>query len=332
MNKRFFKIMFLGIFIPSMAFAQTDKTTYENRRMLAQEYINLNFPRSRNFDVQFEANFADDYKIKMPYYDYWEKGKMKTNTAVKVTGNIPILKKGAFSLAGGGSYEYRNIHFGDDALNTMGSGDIYHNRHEEFHTFNINATASYGTRLFEKSTFFTGTILADFSQDGFEHWGAIVTGTMILKSTEDEMMSVGLVGFINRTARLPIFPMFAYMKRLSTDWILDINFPGYCYVRRMFSKQGRFSVGANIDGHHFYIEPSGGELRDKSLYLAKAEIKAGVMYEQRVDKHLFFTIKGGYTFPFRSKIYDTDRLMRDELGKYSEDPNFYINIGISYNY
>ncbi len=328
MNKKSYKTLIL---CSLMAFTASAQNGNDSKLLNLQQAINQNFPRTRTLDVQLEGGFPDDYKVKMPDYDYWEKGEQKPHTSVIVTGNYDILQHKGLHIAAGGSYQYDHLKFKNGMTNTMGDGAILHAKSEDFHLFNVNATAGYGTQLFGKITFFSGTIFNEFSQEGYERWGCLLTAHMILISSADEYLSVGLVGFTNHASRWPVFPTVSYMRRLSADWAMDISFPGYCYMRRLFSNENRLSIGAELNGNHHYLNPDTQRFGADELYLSKIAIKLGAAYEQRVGKHLYLTVKGGYNFPFRCKIYDTDHLMHDELGKYSEDASFYINLGFSYN-
>lgn len=308
--------------------AQTDSLSID-KPLLARHIINLNFPRTRNLNIQMETGFPGNYKIKMPKYDYSEKGTIKHYMSVNVNGNFSLLRKGKFTLAGGASYSYRNIKFSDLSSST---GNIYHGRQEGFHVFGPNATIGYGTLLFGKYVTITGTAFCEFSPGGFELWAGIATATMVLKSSHDEILSVGISGFTHHTSIFPVLPVFVYMRRLSPSYFFDCSLPGYCYIRRLVGRQGRFSTGIDFNSDHFYVHPSTEKNNEaETLYFIKTELKLNAMYEHRLGKHLFFTAKTGYDFSFLSKFYNSDRLMRNALGKYKEHPNFFLNIGVSYN-
>lgn len=327
MNRINIIIAITGICSHLSLFAQTDSLPLD-KQMLARQIINLNFPRTRNLDIQMETNFPGEYKIKMPKCNYYEKGRIKRFSSVNVNGNFSLFRKGQFSLSGGASYRYRYMKFENIP---DPAEDTYHGQQEDFHVFGTNATIGYGTRLFGKNVIFTGTAFCEFSPDGFELWACIATATMVLKSSHNEILSVGVSGFTHHTSIFPVLPVFVYMRRLSPTYVLDCSLPGYCYIRRLLGTQGRFSTGMNFDSDHFYIHPHDNSIGNEDLYFIKTELKLNAMYEYRLGNHLFFTAKAGYTFPFNCKFYDSDRLMRNSLGKYKEHPNFFLNIGVSYN-
>lgn len=276
-----------------------------------------------------ETAFPGSYKVKMPKYGYSEKGTIKHYTLVDVNGNFPLLKMGKFTLSGGASYSYRNIKFSNLSAPT---GNVYHKEKEDFHLFGPNATIGYGTLLFGKYVTVTGTAFCEFSPDGIELWAAVATAAMVLKSSSDEILSVGISAFTHHTSIFPVLPVFAYMRRLSRAYIFDCALPGYCYIRRMVGEQGRFSAGMDFGSDHFYIHPSNKtDNKVKALYFIKTELKLNAMYEQRLEKHLCLTAKAGYGFPFHSKFYNSERLGRDALGRYKGHPNFFLNLGVSYN-
>lgn len=97
--------------------AQTDSTAL-SKPLLARQLINLNFPRTRNLNIQMETGFPGTYKIRMPEYWYNEKGSIKRFTSVSINGNFSLLRKGKFTVAGGASYSYRNIKFSDFSAST----------------------------------------------------------------------------------------------------------------------------------------------------------------------------------------------------------------------
>lgn len=308
--------------------AQTDSLS-PNKTLLAQQIINLNFPRTRNLNIQMETGFPGNYKIKIPQYGYDEKGAINHYTSVNINGNFSLLRKGKFSVSGGASYSYHNVKFADLSSST---GYIYHGQQEDFHVFSPNASIGYGTLLFGKYFIITGTAFCEFSLDGFELWAGIASATMALKSSHDEILSVGILGFTHHTSIFPVLPVFAYMRRLSSTYIFDCSLPGYCYIRRLVGTQGRFSTGVDFTSDHFYIHPSAeNDNEAKTLYFIKTELKLNAMYEHRFGKHLFLSAKAGYDFPFLCKFYDSDRLMRNALGKYKEHPNLFVNISASYN-
>lgn len=329
MSKISISLTIIGILFQCSLFAQTDSLP-QNKQILARQIINLNFPGTRNLDIQLETNFPGRYKVKMPEYGYYEKGTVKSYTKAKVNGNFALFRRGKFSLSAGASYQYRNMKF-KDVSDITGGKNIYHNLQEGFHVFGINSTIGYGTVLFNKNILFTGTVFSEFSSKGFELWAGIATATVVLKSSYNEILSVGISGFTHHTSIFPILPIFVYLRRLSPVWILDCTLPGYFNIRRLFGKHGRFSTGVNFDSDHFYIHPTDRNNEKDALYFIKTEVKLHTTYEHRIGKHFFFTAKTGYTFPFNCKFYDSDELMRDALGKYKEHPNFFVNIGVSYN-
>lgn len=328
MTKKIIAVIYMTLCCHVVLSAQTDSISL-NKTILARQLINLNFPRTRNLNIQMETSFPGAYKIKMPEYGYDEKGSIKRFTSVNINGNYSLLRQGKFTLSGGASYSYRNIKFTD--LSTSAE-KAFHGLKEEFHVFGPNATVGYGTQLFGNFVTLTGTAFCEFSPDGFELWAGMATATMVLKNSHNEILSVGISGFIHHTSIFPVLPIFVYMRRLSPIYILDCNLPGYCYIRRLIGQEGRFSTGLDFGSDHFYIHPTEKDShKADALYFIKTKLKLNAMYEHKLGKHLFFLVKAGYDFPFNCKFYDSDRLMRNALGKYKEHPNFFVNIGFSYN-
>lgn len=266
MTKNIIIAIFMSLCCHVALSAQTDSTAL-SKPLLARQLINLNFPRTRNLNIQMETGFPRTYKIRMPEYWYNEKGSIKRFTSVSINGNFSLLGKGKFTVAGGASYSYRNIKFSDFSAST---GKAFHGLKEEFHVFGPNATVGYGTQLFGRLVTLTGTAFCELSPDGFELWAGIATATMVLKNSHNEILSVGMSGFIHRTSIFPVLPIFVYMRRLSPIYILDCNLPGYCYIRRLIGLQGRFSTGFDFGSDHFYIHPT-----------AKDSHKADALYFKR---------------------------------------------------
>ena len=154
----------------------------------------------------------------------------------------------------------------------------------------------------------------------------MLTASLVLKATADTKMTVGLAMIIDPSSQVPAMPIFTYEHRFNNGWVADIILPKKVVMRKDVFKNGRLSLGTEMDGTNFYLYPDGKRYEFRQL-----EINSGAMYEHKLGNNLIGTLKAGLRATPSSRIFAKEDSFKDYIFDMNAKPSFYFNVGISYN-
>jgi hypothetical protein len=111
--------------------------------------------------------------------------------------------------------------------------------------------------------------------------------------------------------------------------ILDVILPKGAYLRKEVLRNGRVSIGSDLNSTIFYLYNFQGA--EKVYTFSQMEINSGLTYEHNLGRSFIATLKSGLKTIPRARVFEKNKTQRDYVWEASPDPSFYINAGLSFN-
>ena len=280
-------------------------------------FVTDKFPQTRDLNVEFTQ--LTPYKFSPELYDAdLPENKIKNYQQVKAYANVYFIKNRKWMLST--SLNYRFTHL--ESENEM---PLFNNE-QNFHYHSEALSLTRFSKLFNKIAIYSATASVDGSEQHFERIRGMLTASLVLKATADTKMTVGLAMIIDPSSQVPAMPIFTYEHRFNNGWVADIILPKKVVMRKDVFKNGRLSLGTEMDGTNFYLYPDGKRYEFRQL-----EINSGAMYEHKLGNNLIGTLKAGLRATPSSRIFAKEDSFKDYIFDMNAKPSFYFNVGISYN-
>ena len=280
-------------------------------------FVTDKFPQTRDLNIEFTQ--LTPYKFSPELYDAdLPENKIKNYQQVKANANVYFIKNRKWILST--SLNYRFTHL--ESENEM---PLFNNE-QNFHYHSEALSLTRFSKLFNKIAIYSATASVDGSEQHFERIRGMLTASLVLKATADTKMTVGLAMIIDPSSQVPAMPIFTYEHRFNNGWVADIILPKKVVMRKDVFKNGRLSLGTEMDGTNFYLYPDGKRYEFRQL-----EINSGAMYEHKLGNNLIGTLKAGLRATPSSRIFAKEDSFNDYIFDMNAKPSFYFNVGISYN-
>lgn len=280
-------------------------------------FVTDKFPQTRDLNVEFTQ--LTPYKFSPELYDAdLPENKIKNYQQVKANANVYFIKNRKWMLST--SLNYRFTHL--ESENEM---PLFNNE-QNFHYHSEALSVTRFSKLFNKIAIYSATASVDGSEQHFERIRGMLTASLVLKATADTKMTVGLAVIIDPSSQVPAMPIFTYEHRFNNGWVADVILPKKMVMRKDVFKNGRLSLGTEMDGTNFYLYPDGKRYEFRQL-----EINSGAMYEHKLGNNLIGTLKAGLRATPSSRIFAKEDSFNDYIFDMNAKPSFYFNVGISYN-
>ncbi|MCT2564019.1 DUF6268 family outer membrane beta-barrel protein [Chryseobacterium herbae] len=281
-------------------------------------YFADKFPQNRDLNIEFTQTAPFQFSSKLDGKDLPD-NKVKSFQQLNAGANIYLVKKKTWLLST--SLNYRYI-----AFNTEEPIIPETDKKNDFHYHSEAINFSYFSKLFNKVAIYTASASVDGSNQHFERIRGMVTASVVLKATPKTKMLIGIAGFIDPSAQVPILPIFTYENRFNNGWMLDILLPKKILVRKDIFANGRISLGTEMDNTSFYMYKN-----NRTFEFRQLEINSGAIYEHNLGSNFIGTLKTGIRAVPRARVFDKEESFRDYIFEASYKPSFYFNVGISYN-
>lgn len=280
-------------------------------------FVTDKFPQTRDLNVEFTQ--LTPYKFSPELYDAdLPENKIKNYQQVKANANVYFIKNRKWMLST--SLNYRFTHL--ESENEM---PLFNNE-QNFHYHSEALSLTRFSKLFNKIAIYSATASVDGSEQHFERIRGMLTASLVLKATADTKMTVGIAVIIDPSSQVPAMPIFTYEHRFNNGWVADVILPKKVVMRKDVFKNGRLSLGTEMDGTNFYLYPDGKRYEFRQL-----EINSGAMYEHKLGNNLIGTLKAGLRATPSSRIFAKEDSFNDYIFDMNAKPSFYFNVGISYN-
>ena len=318
MKKSF--VMFGSFALICSASAQTTDSIPQK----VQAIVADKFPAARVLNLSYEYNGGYKYSSN-PKGAASTQGKVESFHQAGGSLNVNFLNRRNWALGTSLGYQYTTLNLQESDL----SAEPLKMRKQDFHYHYESLNFSYFSKLFGKTVIYSASIMTDGSDKRIERLRGMLTGTWVLKATQDIQMTIGLLGFVDPGAIIPLVPTFTYKQQYRDGWMVDVLLPKGAFVRKTMLRNGRLSLGADLNTTTFYLYDFLGS--DKVYTLSQLEINSGLTYEHNLGRSFIATVKSGMKTIPRSRIFEKSERQNNYVWEASADPSFYLNVGLSFN-
>lgn len=304
----------------STSIAQTKDSVQQKVRAVVTD----KFPITRVLNLTYESNTGYSYSSKLHGQ---ELSRTKVESMYQAGGsiNINFLKSRTWNLGTNIGYQFTSVNSNRPDLIAQSTIQSTHRYHYHYESLNLTRYS----RLWDKVAFYTATVAANGSENAIERINGILSATVVLKATREIQMAVGLIGFIDPAAIIPVFPTFAYKQQFTNGLIVDLILPKGAYLRKEVLRNGRVSIGSDLNSTTFYLHDFEGS--DKVYTFSQMEINSGLTYEHNLGRSFIATLKSGVKTIPRARIFEKNKPQRDYIWEASPHPSFYMSAGLSFN-
>lgn len=290
----------------------------------AMAYITDKFPITRVLNIEY--NQLAPYKYSSNFLgSNLPEGEVKNLYQLKASANINFIRKKKWMLGTTLSYRYISTEVENTNMLLGNSQNIK----EDFHYHSESLNLTYFSKLFKKMTIYSASLMVDGSEQHFERARGIFTGVMVLKANATTKMTAGLAFLVDRSAQLPILPIFSYEHKFKNGWVADVILPQGAFMRKNIFNNGRISFGSELGNTFFYLYNL--DRTEKVYNLNQIEINSGVIYEQHLGGTFITTFKTGMKNIANARIFGKSDSQSDYIFKATPKATFYFNAGISFN-
>jgi len=308
-------VLFL-VYLPARVVAQEQKKDSLHSGDI--KYVTDKFPLTRMFNAEFRYDAPYTYTSRMHGASLPE-AKVTQMYQGRMSTNLSFVKTKKWMVGTGLFYNY--IHAETEQSIHNGAADLH------YYAAAVNVT--YFSKLFGKMAIYTATAIPSGGNNGFERVTGLATATLVLKATAKTKMTLGIFVIADPTSVVPAALSFSYEHHFNNGWIADVIIPKSIYMKKDMFKDGRLSIGTELDGTMFYINNFNDN--KKTYIYNQLELLSGIKYEHSFYKGVIATLKTGYKYIPSSRIVEKSHLFSNY--EFSARPSgvFYVNVGLSYN-
>lgn len=284
-------------------------------------YAAEKFPFTRLLNAEFRYDAPYDISPALKSGDLPE-GRVAQLYQSRISANVNFIKSRQWVFSTGLLYNF--IH-----TETDGTGLTRGEQSHDMHFFAAGLNLTHFTKMFGRMAILTAGVIPTGGDDGFERVTGMVSANLVLKADGKTKMTLGLLGIVDPSSVVPVVPTFTYERKLESGWIVDIILPRSVFMKKDMFKEGRLSLGTQLDATNFYIKGFNGS---KNTYMFnQMEVLSGLTYEHCFLKGFIATFKTGYKYIPSSRIAHINNRFNDYVYKADGAGTFYANIGLSYN-
>jgi len=313
------------LFCFSSAFSQTiDTITKVNAKPELEK-----FPTRRNFDIRYEqfapSNYAPDYKG-VPQGT----GRFSRHYRFKAAVTIPLFTSRNWLINTSVKYKYEAFEFGTFKSIPTATLPVTRNNNEDFQLFTGNLSVTRFSSLFGKMMIYNGNFIADATESEFGRIKGNVSATMILKRTKTTSAAIGFLAFIDRSAPIPVLPVVSFQHDFRNGFALDLFLPQRMMVRKSVFKNGRISLGSELENEQLYFRLNNQQ--NQNLYdYRQMEIRSGLTYEHDLGNRIIVTLKGGLTNYINARAVRKGEPSGDYEFSTHPEATGYFSLGLSFH-
>lgn len=256
-------------------------------------------------------------------YDHtW--GRLSDGFAARVS--YEFMKKKHFTLSGNFKYTSVTTDFLSSDL------DVSYNPQaiglNGIHTMEqLGATATAKTTFLGKPFIGVAMLNSEWGIGGFNRVSATVMAMIMLKANRSTQFGIGILGMVNTTSSIPVFPVFIYRHRFNDKWRLNL-YGGMLGVDFTPSMADLLSIGADIDVKSFYFKPHAVGL-PKNCRFTQTDFRPSLKYRRRLIPNLFFDFQSGYAFNMKTRVNGVNGTK--EYIILSQSPHPFVQASVSYS-
>ncbi|MCG2612833.1 hypothetical protein LZZ85_01030 [Terrimonas sp. NA20] len=320
LSRRALPVSLLFLSVSASAQKTADSTS---QRVL--NYLAGQFAVARPFNLEYTGSLPFNYT---PKYENTKLPPARMNhfSQLKASANVSFLKSSKWLAGATVGYRYTDLSTTMRSLTGTQIQEVDNDFHYLFASVNVN----HFSRLFNKTVIYSGSLIADGSEESFGRIKGLLSATMVLRADAKVRMSAGLLVNIDGGSQLPVFPLFMYENKLGKGWTADIILPRQFLLRKYIPGHGRLSIGTQLDVTIFYMQGLGANTTQKFEY-RQTDILNGLIYEHLLGKHFILTGKAGLRVTTNGRIFEKSKTFADGVFETSPKPGGYFNVGVSFN-
>lgn len=246
-------------------------------------------------------------------------GSVRKNmkAAIDASKTFALNKRLMMGVSGGYRFYDFDFNFNDGCAMDMGSSH---------HTVRIGGNMIYNTMLWNKPLVLMGNMTIEGGKWGMERVSGIGAAMLMLKTSREEMLGVGLVGLVNSTSDIPIFPMAFYRKVFSPQWVLNISHPFFS-MQYLYDEKQTLMAGFAFENERFWLKPSLADMPEVTLF-NRSIMRTGLNYDYKLSKDATLTAQAGWEYTMRARMYR--RNGHNELLDFGNPNGLYARVAFVY--
>ena len=302
-----------------------DSAKTKSQRLPAEQ-----FPPIRAFQVQYESLGKRNFSSKL-YHRPFQQGKIESERRLSVETNIPLYIQPRYIITAALKYSNENLNFSNISFGNIDQTYFKQSAQKNFQYFSATESLTYFASLFHKPAIYNANLIIDGNQNNVKRVYGFISTILEIKNTTYTTIGIGLLGFIDPAALIPAAPILA--MRLSfrrSAWLVDCMLPRHILVKRPLFRTARLSLGSELNGNIFYVNPS-QKAPSATYQFNQFELRTGAVYEQKMSKHFILAIRGGYQKILFAQLAPINKPISEYVYQTQSDGIVYFNTGISYN-
>ncbi|MXN91203.1 hypothetical protein GR160_08175 [Flavobacterium sp. Sd200] len=316
------KLLLPAVIIMSHKANAQAKDTTATKKII--NYATDKFPITRFLNVEFNQVAPFTIKPKLYGSSLPERDVEAFNQA-RVSANINFIKSKQWIV--GTTLLYRYMHSETEYTNPLTNIGVKDNF--DYHYYSASLNITHFSRLAKKPVIYSASIIPDGGNEGIERVRGFLSATIVLKADAKTKMTVGLLGFIDRSAQTPVIPSFSYERKLNNGWIVDVILPKQLFMKKNMFTNGRLSLGTELDATMFYLYDFNGDTSNVYQF-NQLEINSGLTYEHCIGPFIA-TLKTGFKSIPTSRVLLKNDKNTDYVFEAKSNGAFYLNLGVSFN-
>lgn len=310
-----------ALVLSNAAIAQIQDTSATTKLVA---YVANKFPVARTLNFEFNGSGAHNFTSKLRGTDLPE-GRTTRWVQTRASANINLLKSENWIL--GTTFTYRGTSFAAKLDQPVAGLDNSVDKFFHYHASTLNLT--HISRLFNKTAIYSGSFIVDGSEKQFERVKGLFSVNIVLKSNSRTRLAVGAFAMLDPSADMPMLPSISYEHHFDNGLIADITFPRNVFIRKNVFRNGRITLGTEIDrtGFYLYHQDDSG----KTYEYRQVDLNNGLIYEHLVSNYFILTLKGGIKMTSAARVFDRNESFGDFTYESKPDATPYFSMGVSFN-
>ena len=308
-------------------FASSQET--QEIKQKTQAAITNRFPSTRMFDMRFEQYLPTDFDSEL-FDAPFEKGTIQNHYRFSTSINLPVIIRNRWNITSSLRYRYEAFEFAN--VQNLGNSSIpVYDQKSDYHYLSGALSFTYFSKLFKKPFVYNASFIVDGTEKDAERIKGFFGANLILKKTQRTTIGLGVIVFVDPTSPIPASPTFLIEHRFdNSPWTLDFILPQRLLFKRELLKNGRLSLGTEMNSNGFYTyvnQPGFAKVYDYRTL----ELNSGLTYEHLFSKSVIATFRGGLSNVFNARVSERGKNTNDYIFSSRQDATAYFSLGFSYN-
>ena len=206
----------------------------------------------------------------------------------------------------------------------MDAWDIGLNGNHSYGSFGFTATGFLP--LFGKPLALLAIGNAEWSNHCFGRVSGLVGGVYLLKLTSETQFGIGMLGMINTSSKIPVFPVFIYRHRFDSKLAINI-YGGLFGLEYRVDENNMLTLGADLDVRSFYFRPHVDGWPDKCRF-TMTSLRPALKFKHRFFGNFYGEAQAGVSFKISGRVSGVTG--RARYLDFSEKPSFFLKAILSY--